>query len=105
MRESSLWSALGDPTRRALLDLLLVEPAPVRVLARAFQITQPAVSNRSQNLIRSKVARFRYFPSRTFEYGVRREPRIPTPSGQITPAAPPYIKDALIRPSFRRTFS
>lgn len=34
MRESSLWSALGDPTRRALVDLRLVEPAPVRVLAR-----------------------------------------------------------------------
>lgn len=34
MRESSLWRALGDPARRALVDLRLVEPAPVRVLAR-----------------------------------------------------------------------
>ena len=34
MRESSLWSALGDPARRALVDLRLVEPAPARVLAR-----------------------------------------------------------------------
>jgi DNA-binding transcriptional ArsR family regulator len=36
--------ALGDPTRRAILEQLLPGPLPVGELARAFPISRPAVS-------------------------------------------------------------
>ena len=36
--------ALGDPTRRAILEQLLARPQAVGELARAFPIARPAVS-------------------------------------------------------------
>ena len=36
--------ALGDPTRRAILERLLAGPQPVGELAREFPISRPAVS-------------------------------------------------------------
>jgi DNA-binding transcriptional ArsR family regulator len=36
--------AIADPTRRAVLDLLRIRERPVRELAQAFRMTQPALS-------------------------------------------------------------
>jgi DNA-binding transcriptional ArsR family regulator len=36
--------ALGDPTRRAILERLLNGPMPVGELARDFPVTRPAIS-------------------------------------------------------------
>jgi DNA-binding transcriptional ArsR family regulator len=36
--------ALGDPTRRAIVERLLAGPQPVGELARAFPISRPAIS-------------------------------------------------------------
>ena len=37
-------SALGDPTRRAILERLLKGPLPVGELARQFPVSRPAIS-------------------------------------------------------------
>jgi DNA-binding transcriptional ArsR family regulator len=37
-------SALGDPTRRAIFELLAAGPSPVGELARELPVTRPAVS-------------------------------------------------------------
>ena len=37
--------ALGDPTRRALVESLLEGPKPVGELARGFPISRPAISH------------------------------------------------------------
>ena len=36
--------ALGDPTRRAILERLLRQPLPVGELAREFPVSRPAIS-------------------------------------------------------------
>ena len=36
--------ALGDPTRRAIFELLVTRPQPVRDLADALPVSRPAVS-------------------------------------------------------------
>jgi DNA-binding transcriptional ArsR family regulator len=36
--------ALGDPTRRAILERLLKGPQPVGKLARGFSVSRPAIS-------------------------------------------------------------
>ena len=41
---SELLSALGDPTRQAILDLLLEGPQPVGGLAALLPVSRPAVS-------------------------------------------------------------
>src|SRR3954447_27012611 len=41
---SALLSALGDPTRQAILDLLLEGPQPVGELAARLPVSRPAVS-------------------------------------------------------------
>src|SRR4051812_37139421 len=41
---SELLSALGDPTRQAILDLLLEGPQPVGELAALLPVSRPAVS-------------------------------------------------------------
>jgi DNA-binding transcriptional ArsR family regulator len=38
------WSALADPTRRAILELVAVRPRAVRELADVLPVTRPAVS-------------------------------------------------------------
>ena len=38
------WVALGDPTRQAILDLLLEGPQPVGELAALLPVSRPAVS-------------------------------------------------------------
>jgi len=41
---STVLTALGDPTRQAILDLLLEEPRPVGELAALLPVSRPAVS-------------------------------------------------------------
>jgi DNA-binding transcriptional ArsR family regulator len=38
------WSALGDPTRKAIFDLLVDRPRPVGELATELPVSRPAVS-------------------------------------------------------------
>ena len=40
----AVFAALANPHRRRLLDLLLIEPQPVRVLAAYFDMCRPSVS-------------------------------------------------------------
>jgi DNA-binding transcriptional ArsR family regulator len=40
----SAWTALGDPTRKAIFELLLDRPQPVGELARTLPVSRPAVS-------------------------------------------------------------
>src|SRR5215212_5478253 len=41
---SDVFSAVADPTRRAILDRLRRGPAPVNELASGFRVSRPAVS-------------------------------------------------------------
>jgi DNA-binding transcriptional ArsR family regulator len=41
---SAGWTALGDPTRRAIFERLLDGPSAVGALAEEFPVTRPAVS-------------------------------------------------------------
>jgi DNA-binding transcriptional ArsR family regulator len=45
--------ALGDPTRRAIFELLVLKPLPVRELADALPVSRPAVSQHLKVLKRS----------------------------------------------------
>ena len=38
------WTALGDPTRRTIFELLVEHPSSVGELARELPVTRPAVS-------------------------------------------------------------
>jgi DNA-binding transcriptional ArsR family regulator len=42
--QSAQLDALGDPTRRAILDRLLDGPQPVGTLARGMPVSRPAIS-------------------------------------------------------------
>ncbi|HXZ29414.1 MAG TPA: metalloregulator ArsR/SmtB family transcription factor [Terriglobales bacterium] len=43
-RQAEIFQAIADPTRRALLDLLLESERPVKSLVERFHISQPAIS-------------------------------------------------------------
>jgi DNA-binding transcriptional ArsR family regulator len=43
-RAGEAWDALGDPTRRVILERLAERPQPVGELAAALPISRPAVS-------------------------------------------------------------
>ena len=47
--------ALGDPTRRAILERLLKGPLPVGELARDFTISRPAISQHLRILKHAKL--------------------------------------------------
>ncbi|MEU5883320.1 metalloregulator ArsR/SmtB family transcription factor [Spirillospora sp. NPDC047279] len=42
--DDDLWSAIGDPTRRRMLDLLLVEAGTATTLSRRLPVTRQAVA-------------------------------------------------------------
>ncbi len=42
--ETDAWIALGDPTRKAIFELLVERPRPVGQLADALPVSRPAVS-------------------------------------------------------------
>jgi DNA-binding transcriptional ArsR family regulator len=41
---TEMWTALGDPTRRAIFECLAEQPRAVGELAREFPVSRPAVS-------------------------------------------------------------
>ncbi|RWA72300.1 MAG: ArsR family transcriptional regulator [Mesorhizobium sp.] len=41
---ANYWTALGDPTRRTIFELLVEQPCSVSGLARVLPVTRPAVS-------------------------------------------------------------
>jgi DNA-binding transcriptional ArsR family regulator len=41
---TSAWTALGDPTRRAIFERLLEQPQAVHALAHGLPVSRPAVS-------------------------------------------------------------
>jgi DNA-binding transcriptional ArsR family regulator len=44
MANANCWTALGDPTRRTIFELLVEQPRSVGGLAHALPVTRPAVS-------------------------------------------------------------
>jgi DNA-binding transcriptional ArsR family regulator len=42
--QADVWTALGDPTRRAIFERLVERPRAVGELAREFPVSRPAVS-------------------------------------------------------------
>jgi len=53
------FSALADPTRRAVLDLLRRGSLPAGVIARAFPVSRPAISKHLRLLRRAHLVRER----------------------------------------------
>ena len=56
---SDVFSAVADPTRRAILDRLRRGPSPVNELASGFRVSRPAISKhlrvlRTARLVREK---------------------------------------------------
>src|SRR5262249_60183751 len=51
------FGALADPTRRAVLDLLLRETLPAGRIAHAFSISRPAISKHLRLLRRAHLVR------------------------------------------------
>ena len=56
---SAAFRALADPTRRAVLDLLLRGSLPAGVIARAFPVSRPAISKHLRLLRRAHLVRER----------------------------------------------
>jgi DNA-binding transcriptional ArsR family regulator len=56
---SDVFRAVADPTRRALLDRLLQADLTVRVLARPFRMSQPAISQHLRILRQAGLVRVR----------------------------------------------
>jgi DNA-binding transcriptional ArsR family regulator len=50
LREDTVYSALADPTRRRLLDLLRDGERPVNDLVAAFRVSRPAISQHLRTL-------------------------------------------------------
>jgi DNA-binding transcriptional ArsR family regulator len=48
-------NALGDPTRRAILERLLAGPLPVGTLASQFPVSRPAISQHLRILKRANL--------------------------------------------------
>ena len=57
--EEAAFSALADPTRRAVLDLLLRGTLPAGRIAQAFPISRPAISKHLKLLARARLVRAR----------------------------------------------
>jgi len=54
-QERSIFRAIADPTRRAILDRLRRGPAPVNELAAAFSQSRPAISKHLRILREARV--------------------------------------------------
>lgn len=55
----AVFSALADPTRRALLELLRRERLPAGRMAKAFPVSRPAISKHLRVLRRARLVRER----------------------------------------------
>jgi DNA-binding transcriptional ArsR family regulator len=49
------WTALGDPTRRGILAMVVRQPSSVTDLARDLPISRPAVSQHLRVLLRARL--------------------------------------------------
>src|SRR5579862_3900091 len=58
-RPDATFSALADPTRRAVLDLLRTGSLPAGEIARAFPVSRPAISKHLRLLRRAHLVRQR----------------------------------------------
>ena len=56
---AAAFSALADPTRRAVLDLLRQGPLPAGRIAQAFPVSRPAVSKHLRMLRRARLVQER----------------------------------------------
>ena len=54
-----MWTALGDPTRRAIFECLVEGPRPVAELAAEFPVSRPAVSQHLKVLGEAGLVRHR----------------------------------------------
>ncbi|MGB2672239.1 MAG: metalloregulator ArsR/SmtB family transcription factor [Candidatus Acidiferrum sp.] len=54
-----VFAAVGDPTRRRLLDLLTRGELPVRRIAAPFAMTRPAISQHLRILLRARLVQVR----------------------------------------------
>ena len=54
-RDRSVFRAVADPTRRAILDRLRAGPAPVNELASAFEQSRPAISKHLRILREARI--------------------------------------------------
>ncbi|TCL08633.1 ArsR family transcriptional regulator [Shimia isoporae] len=72
MAYDSTFAALADPTRRALFEALTRKPAAVGVLADAFPVSRPAVSQHLKVLTDAGLVTMRK-EGRSNIYAVRRE--------------------------------
>lgn len=70
MQQSSLFRALGDPTRLAIFELLAKDEHSVSELVEHFEVTQPAISQhlaalRSVHLVSARrTGRYAYYKAR-----------------------------------------
>jgi len=65
--------ALGDATRRAILERLLTGPLPVGKLAQGFPVSRPAISQHLAILLKTRLVRVRQV-GRERHYRLRPEP-------------------------------
>lgn len=72
MTYDSTFSALADPTRRALFEAVVKEPCAVGVLAAGFPISRPAVSQHLKVLSDAGLVTMRR-EGRSHIYAARRE--------------------------------
>ena len=54
-----VFDAVGDPTRRRVLDLLTHGELPVRRIAAPFDMTRPAISQHLRILLRARLVQVR----------------------------------------------
>ncbi len=69
----TIFAALAEPNRRAILDLLLVDEQPVRVIVDALDIGQPTVSKHLKVLREAGLVSMRIDANRRI-YGLRTQP-------------------------------
>jgi DNA-binding transcriptional ArsR family regulator len=59
MNSATVFEAVAEPTRRAVLDLLSARERPVNELVDHFNVTQPAISHHLRILRQAGLVRFR----------------------------------------------
>jgi DNA-binding transcriptional ArsR family regulator len=64
--ESAALDALGDPTRRAIVELLRAGPLPVREIADGLPVSRPAVSQHLRVLKEARLVSERQEGTRRF---------------------------------------
>lgn len=71
--DATVFRAIADPTRRAILDLLRDEPLSVQRIAADFRVSRPAISQHLKVLREARLVQERKEGRRRF-YGLSPEP-------------------------------